>query len=107
MRLVQTCPPLLNRPLSLLTRRRSSEHQPIGWKPWLARALGLKHRIIGANEAYYGRDSVLAAEAKAVWYATHFLSLCDFDQTAQPSQIRITGTAVSGGLHLDQLNVND
>ena len=72
----------------------------------LARGLGLKHRILGANDSYYGRDSVLAAEAKAVWYSTHFLSLCDFDQTAQPSQIRITGTAVSGGLHLDQLNVN-
>jgi hypothetical protein len=73
----------------------------------LARSLGLKHRIMGADDSYYGRDSVLAAETKAVWYATHFLSLCDFDQTAQPSQIRITGTAVSGGLHLDQLNVND
>lgn len=72
----------------------------------LARSLGLKHRIMGANDGYYGRDSVLAAEAKAVWYATHFLSLCDFDQTAQPSQIRITGTAVSGGLHIDQINVN-
>lgn len=72
----------------------------------LARSLGLKHRIMGANDGYYGRDSVLAAEAKAVWYATHFLSLCDFDQTAQPSQIRITGTAVSGGLHIDQLDVN-
>ncbi|MBK8959312.1 MAG: hypothetical protein IPM80_12975 [Proteobacteria bacterium] len=72
----------------------------------LARSLGLKHRIMGANEDYYGRDGTLAAEAKAVWYATHFLSLCDFDQTAQPNQIRITGTAVSGGLHIDQLNVN-
>jgi len=72
----------------------------------LARALGLKHRILGADDAYYGRDNVLAAEAKAVWYATHFLSLCDFDQTAQPSTIRITGTAVSGGLHLDQIDVN-
>ncbi len=63
-------------------------------------------RIMGANDSYYGRDSVLAAEAKAVWYSTHFLSLCDFDQTAQPSQIRITGTAVSGGLHMDQIDVN-
>ncbi|MCC6706104.1 MAG: hypothetical protein IT492_00960 [Gammaproteobacteria bacterium] len=72
----------------------------------LARGLGLKHRIMGANDSYYGRDSVLAAEAKAVWYSTHFLSLCDFDQTAQPSQIRITGTAVSGGLHMDQIDVN-
>ncbi len=72
----------------------------------LARALGLKHRILGANDGYYGRDTVLAAEAKAVWYATHFLSLCDFDETAQPSQIRLTGTAVAGGLHLDQIDVN-
>jgi hypothetical protein len=72
----------------------------------LARALGLKHRILGANDGYYGRDSVLAAEARAVWYSTHFLSLCDFDQTAQPGQIRLTGTAVSGGLKLDQINVN-
>lgn len=72
----------------------------------LARALGLKHRILGANDGYYGRDNVLAAEARAVWYSTHFLSLCDFDQTAQPGQIRLTGTAISGGLHLDQINVN-
>ena len=51
----------------------------------------MPERIV--SEAPPSRDSVLAAEAKAVWYSTHFLSLCDFDQTAQPSQIRITGTA--------------
>ena len=73
----------------------------------LARSLGLKHRIIGANDSYFGRDAVLAAEAKAVWYATHFLSLCDFDQTAMPGQIRLTGTAVAGGLRFVQLDVND
>ena len=68
-------------------------------------ALGYS-RIIGANDSFFGRDAVLAVEAKAVWYATHFLSLCDFDQTAQPSTIRVTGSAVSGGLHLDQIDVN-
>lgn len=72
----------------------------------LARSLGLKHRIIGANHSYFGRDAVLAAEAKAVWYATHFLSLCDYDQTALPGQIRLTGTAVAGGLRFAQIDVN-
>lgn len=72
----------------------------------LARNLGLKHRIIGANDSYFGRDAALAAEAKAVWYGTHFLSLCDFDQTAMPGQIRLTGTAVAGGLCFAQLDVN-
>ena len=42
-----------------------------------------------------------------MWYATHFLTLCDFDQTAQPSQIRTTGTAISGGLNLAQPKVDD
>ena len=73
----------------------------------MARSLGLKHRIIGANDGYFGRDAVLAAEAKAVWYATHFLALCDFEKTSQSGQIRITATAMRGGLHIDQINVND
>lgn len=72
----------------------------------LARSLGLKHRIIGANDTYFGRDAVLAAEAKAVWYATHFLALCDFDQTALPGQIRLTSTALDGGLRFAQIDVN-
>ena len=72
----------------------------------LARSLGLKHRIIGASDGYCGRDAMLVAEAQAVWYATHFLSLCDFDQTALPGQIRLTGTAVSGGLHVDHIDLN-
>jgi len=71
-----------------------------------AKKLGLKHRIIGLNEAYYGREAQLAAETVAVWYSTHFVSICDFEQTAQPQQIRITSTATRGGLDIDQFDAN-
>lgn len=70
-----------------------------------ARKLGLRHRIIGMNEAYYGRDAALAAEHKAIWYSTHLLNVFDFDQTAQPQQIRVVNHATRAGLVLDQLDV--
>ena len=71
-----------------------------------AKRLGLKHRIFGLNEARFGREAQTAAEARAVWYSTHFLSICDFEQTAQPQQIRMTGTATRGGLTVDQLDTS-
>jgi hypothetical protein len=71
-----------------------------------ARRLGLRHRVIGASEQAFGRDAPLVAEVRAVWYATHFLSIYDFDQTALPQQVRITGFATRGGLAIDQLDAN-
>lgn len=69
-----------------------------------ARQLKLKHRVIGANEERYGRNAQLTAEYRAVWYATHVLSIFDFDLTAQPQQIRIMTAATRGGLVVDQLD---
>ncbi|MGE0484219.1 MAG: hypothetical protein AB7Q81_08755 [Gammaproteobacteria bacterium] len=69
-----------------------------------AKALGLKHRVFGPNEAAYGRDAMLVAESKAIWYATHLLSILDFEQTAQPQQVRMLGAAARNGLVIDQLS---
>ncbi|GEM_PF-1402644 len=71
-----------------------------------AKTLGLKHRIIGANEDRYGRNAAIAAEARAIWYSTHLLSVFDFDMTAQPSQIRIVSAATRGGLTIHQVDTN-
>ena len=70
-----------------------------------AKRLGLKHRVFGPNQAFFGKDAERAAEMKAIWYATHFLSLCDFSQTVQPQQFRVTTAAISAGLVIDQLEV--
>ena len=69
--------------------------------------LGLTHRVVGYNEAFFGNNAVLAAEARAVWASTHLLSVFDFDQTGQPGQIRILGAAQRGGLTVDQINVKE
>ncbi|MBK6659033.1 MAG: hypothetical protein IPG43_13150 [Proteobacteria bacterium] len=70
-----------------------------------AKSLGLKHRVFGANEGLFGADAASAAEMKAMWYSTHFLSLCDFRQTVQPQQFRVTAEAIRAGLTVDQLEV--
>ena len=62
---------------------------------------------IGLNEAFFGKNTALAAAARAVWASTHLLSIFDFDQTGQPSQIRILGAAQRGGLAIDQINAKD
>jgi hypothetical protein len=69
-----------------------------------ARKLGLKHRVIAANEAYYGRNAQFAVEYLAIWYATHLLAIIDFEQTADPQQIRVMGAATRGGLAVDQID---
>lgn len=70
-----------------------------------AKRLGLKHRVFGANEGFFGKEAAAAAEMKAMWYSTHFLSLCDFRQTVQPQQFRVTADAIRTGLTVDQLEV--
>ena len=70
-----------------------------------AKRLGLKHRVFGPNEAFFDKEAVAAAEIKAMWYSTHFLSLCDFRQTVQPQQFRVTSEAIRAGLVVDQLEV--
>lgn len=72
-----------------------------------ARALDLRHRVFGPDEKRHGRDALVAAEAQAVWYSTHLLSVFDFDQTAHPQQIRIVGVATRNGLEIDQLNATE
>ncbi|MCB1747947.1 MAG: hypothetical protein H6977_08915 [Gammaproteobacteria bacterium] len=69
-----------------------------------AKALGLKHRVFGQNESAYGREAALVAEHKAIWYCTHLLSILDFEQTAQPQQVRMLGAAARNGLAIDQLS---
>ncbi|MGE3849870.1 MAG: hypothetical protein AB7I01_23505 [Gammaproteobacteria bacterium] len=68
-----------------------------------ARKLGFKHRVFGANEANFGKDAQTVADMKAMWYSTHFLSLCDFKQTVQPQQFRFTTDAIRAGLTVEQL----
>jgi len=72
----------------------------------IARQLELKHRVFGPDEALYGNSAAVAAEYEAVWYATHVLSVADFNQTAHPEQMRIMRTAARAGLQVDQLDVN-
>lgn len=71
-----------------------------------ARALGLRHRVFGPNEAAFGRDAALLCENKAIWYSTRLLSILDFEQTAQPQQVRMLGAAARNGLAIDQLNAD-
>lgn len=66
--------------------------------------LKLKHRVFGPNEAYFGRNASVAAEMRAIWYATHLVSIIDFEQTAQPQQIRIMAAATRNGLTIDQID---
>ena len=68
-----------------------------------ARHLGLKHRVVGENPAYYGAQSAIAAEMKAVWSATHLLSITDPDQTAQPAHVRVLTYATRDGLDCEDL----
>jgi len=72
-----------------------------------ARKLGLGHRVIGANESAFGRLATGVAEHKAIWYATRLLCIVDFDQTAQPQQVRMMGAATRNGLPIDQLDTAD
>lgn len=72
----------------------------------VARQLQLKHRVFAPNENLFGENAAIAAEYQAVWYATHVLSVADFDQTAQPEQMRIMRAAARAGLQVDQLDVN-
>jgi len=69
-----------------------------------AKALKLKHRVFGPDEVYYGRNAALAAEYKAIWYATHMLSISDFDQTGEPQQIRVMSSAAHAGLAVDHID---
>ncbi|MCZ6892952.1 MAG: hypothetical protein O7H40_02750 [Gammaproteobacteria bacterium] len=69
-----------------------------------AKSLGLKHRVFGPNEAYYGKNAQMAAENKAIWYSTHLLSMFDFEITAQPQQIRLMSIATRSGLTVEQLD---
>lgn len=69
----------------------------------VTKRLSLKHRVLGANATYYGRHAERAAEQLAVWYSTHFVSLCDFMQTMQPIQMRITRLASSAGLVMESI----
>ena len=71
-----------------------------------AKRLKLKHRIFELNEDYYGTSAQMAAENKAIWYATHVLCIFDFELTGQPKQIRIMSAAARNGLMVDQIDTN-
>lgn len=68
-----------------------------------ARKLGLKHRIVTANAAYYREQAHVACEMKAMWYSTHLLTISDPDQTSQPGHVRILSFATRDGLHVEEL----
>lgn len=72
-----------------------------------AKELGLRHRVFGPNEARYGANAQVAAELHAIWYATHVLSISDFEQTAQPQLIRVIGAATRAGLDVDQIDASE
>lgn len=68
-----------------------------------ARRIGVQHRVIAPNAAYYGEQAAVAAEMNAVWYATHFLSIIDTDQTAQPTHVRLLSFALRDGVACEDL----
>jgi hypothetical protein len=69
-----------------------------------AKTLNLKHRIFRMDNARHGANANIAAEYEAICYATHVLSISNFDETGDPQQIRIMTAAARTGLHADQLD---
>ena len=71
-----------------------------------AKRLALKHRAIAPKKDLHGTNAQVVAENTAIWYATHVLSIFDFELTGQPQQIRIMGAANRNGLMVDQLDTS-
>jgi len=71
-----------------------------------ARQLGLKHRIVVENPSYYGSQATVVAEMSAVWASTHLLSVCDPDETAHPTLVRVASFAARDGLVCDNLFID-
>jgi hypothetical protein len=69
-----------------------------------ARRVGCPHRIFAENPAYYGRAAAQAAEMAAVWAATQVLTICNPDQTANPSLMRLLAHAAREGLACVELS---
>jgi len=73
----------------------------------VARKLKARHRILGENPAYYGAQSAVAAEMKAVWFSTHLLSVANPDRTADNSHVRMLSFAARDGLKCEDLRLTD
>jgi hypothetical protein len=73
----------------------------------VARKLKARHRILGENAAYYGAQSAVAAEMKAVWFSTHLLSVANPDRTADNSHVRMLSFAARDGLKCEDLRLTD
>ena len=72
-----------------------------------ARGHGHIHRIIGENRGLYGTRAGAVRDAKAIWYATHLLSLTDPLISSRGDQIHLATQASLHGLMVDDLQVTD
>ena len=70
-----------------------------------ARKRKFRHRIIGANPDYYGVETELARNTRAVWYATHLVCFVDPDQTSDRRHVRLISMASRNGLMVDEVNI--
>jgi len=70
-----------------------------------ARAHKFRHRIIGANQNFYGGETELARSLKAVWYATHLVCFVDPDQTNDIKHVRLISLASRNGLMVEEVKI--
>jgi hypothetical protein len=70
-----------------------------------ARAHKFRHRIIGANQNYYGGDTELARSLKAIWYASHLVCFVDPDQTNDIKHVRLISLASRNGLMVEEVKI--
>lgn len=70
-----------------------------------ARKHKYRHRIIGANPEYYGAETELARNSKAIWYATHLVCFVDPDQTTDRRHVRLISMASRHGLTVEEVKI--
>ena len=72
-----------------------------------ARSRGYNHRIIGENRALYGSHAPAVRDGRAVWYATHLISLSDPNTTSRREEVRLMSLASWHGLIVDDLEITE
>jgi len=68
-----------------------------------AKARGLAHRVISANEAQYGAHAALARDELALWYCSRVVNLTRADETSPGNEVRIIAAAARSGIPLEEL----
>lgn len=70
-----------------------------------ARAHGYAHRVMGARQDYYGVETELARNMKAICYATHLVCFVDPDQTSDCRHVRLISIASRHGLTVEEVKI--